>query len=63
MRQIFCYLKIFNTSQKLLFSVQKLHNPIVKIGRRDIATQLTKCNKCHKNKSTFLKETKPKRYL
>ena len=32
------------------------YNPIVKIGKREIATQGTKCNKFQKNKSTFLKE-------
>ena len=39
------------------------HNPIVKIGNREIATELTKCKGCQKNKSTFLKEIKPKKKI
>ena len=39
------------------------YNPIVKIGKREIAIQLTKCSKWQKNKSNFLKETKPKKSL
>ena len=37
------------------------YNLTVKIGKREIATQLTKCNECQRNKSTFLKEIKPKK--
>ena len=29
------------------------YNAIVKIGKREMATQLTKCNKCQINKLTF----------
>ena len=32
-----------------------------KIGKREIATQVTKCNEFQRNKLTFLKETMPKK--
>ena len=35
-------------------------HPIVKTEKREIATQLTKCSECQKNKCPFLKEMKPK---
>ena len=39
-----------------------VYNPIVKTEKREIAIQLTKCGECQKkNKSTFLKEIKPRK--
>ena len=39
------------------------YNPKVKIGKREIATQLTKCDKCQKNKSMFLKKIEPRKKI
>ena len=40
-----------------------VYNPIVKTEKREMAIQLTKCGECQKNKSTFLKEIKPRKKI
>ena len=40
-----------------------VYNPILKTEKREMAIQLTKCGECQKNKSTFLKEIKPRKKI
>ena len=39
------------------------YNPIVKIGKREIATQLTKCGECQKKQINFFEKSKPRKKI
>ena len=53
------YCLVYKSHTKKLLA----YDPTVKIGKREIATQLTKCDECQKNKSTFLKKIKPRKKI